>query len=142
MTERIEPLLTRLYPQADIPALLARLSARIAQTKARLRPAARPREMTETDVLLITYGASLRREGEAPLETLYDFAVRHLQGTFSAIHILPFFPYTSDDGFAVKDFYQVDPDLGTWEDIRRIGSRFELMVDSADQPYVLSKRLV
>jgi glycosidase len=129
MTERIERLLTQLYPQADIPALMTRLMARIAQTKARIPPMAPRSEMTESDVLLITYGASLRRGGEMPLQTLYEFAARHLQGFFSAIHILPFFPYTSDDGFAVKDFYQVDPDLGTWDDIRRIGARFELMVD-------------
>ncbi len=129
MTERIASLLARLYPQADVPALTLRLSARIEQTKARLN-AVLPRDaITEHDVLLITYGGTLRREGQAPLRTLYEFAFNYLQGMISAIHILPFFPYTSDDGFAVKDFYQVNPELGTWDDIRKIAQRFELMAD-------------
>ncbi|MFQ3647788.1 MAG: alpha-amylase family glycosyl hydrolase, partial [Anaerolinea sp.] len=129
MTERITSLLTRLYPQADIPTLTTRLIARIEQTKARIKPTPPRESIAEHDVLLITYGGSLRREGQAPLQTLYQFATKHLQGVISAIHILPFFPYTSDDGFAVKDFYQVNPDLGTWDDIRRIADRFELMAD-------------
>lgn len=58
-----------------------------------------------------------------------EFASGHLTDAFSTIHILPFFPYSSDDGFSVKDFFAVDPDLGSWEDIRRIGSNFKLMFD-------------
>lgn len=129
MTEQIASLLTRLYPQADIPALTNRLRARIEQTKARIGTPPRRDFVTERDALLITYGGSLRREGQAPLQTLYQFATKHLQDAISAIHILPFFPYTSDDGFAVKDFYQVNPELGTWDDIRQLAGRFELMVD-------------
>lgn len=84
---------------------------------------------SEKDVVLITYGDSLIKQGGVPLGVLHDFAGKHLRGVFSAIHILPFFPFSSDDGFSVKDFFAVDADLGTWEDVRRIGSDFKLMLD-------------
>ncbi len=129
MTEQLVSLLTRLYPHADIPSLTTRLRARIEQTKARIGTPASTDFVTEHDALLITYGGSLRRKGQAPLQTLYQFATTYLQDAISAIHILPFFPYTSDDGFAVKDFYRVNPELGTWDDIRQIAGRFDLMVD-------------
>lgn len=67
--------------------------------------------------------------GERPLEALEAFFTRHLADTVSGIHILPFFPYTSDDGFSIVDYKQVNPRLGSWEDIVRIGSRFRLMAD-------------
>ncbi len=85
---------------------------------------------SERDVVLITYGDSVRREGEAPLQTLHQFAKRRLDGIISTIHILPFFPYSSDDGFSVQDFYAVNPSLGTWDDVEAIGQDFALMVDA------------
>jgi sucrose phosphorylase len=45
------------------------------------------------------------------------------------VHILPFFPFTSDDGFAVTDYEQVNSKLGDWADINRIGDEFRLMSD-------------
>ncbi len=84
---------------------------------------------SEKDVVLITYGDSIRREGEAPLQTLHAFAREYLQGVISAVHFLPFFPWSSDDGFSVKDFMTIDPQLGDWEDVGRIGRDFDLMFD-------------
>lgn len=84
---------------------------------------------SEKDVVLITYGDNLRREGQAPLQTLYDFTCSRLKALFSAIHFLPFFPYSSDDGFSVMDFYAIDPKLGTWRDVTRFGEDFDLMFD-------------
>jgi len=84
---------------------------------------------SQEDVFLITYGDTLKKKGERPLETLYEFAVGQFKDVFSTIHILPFFPYSSDDGFSVMDFFTVNPELGTWEDIRRLGRDFQLMFD-------------
>jgi len=81
------------------------------------------------DVVLITYGDSITKEGEAPLKTLYNFSDKYFKGIFSTIHILPFFPFSSDDGFSVEDFYFVNPELGSWEDIKKIGTNFKLMFD-------------
>jgi sucrose phosphorylase len=60
---------------------------------------------------------------------LHDFLLRRLKGVINSVHILPFFPYTSDDGFAVSDFRAVNPQLGDWPDINRIADDFQLMSD-------------
>lgn len=85
--------------------------------------------MDHTDAILITYGDSLQSPGQKPLETLRDFADNKLRDTFSGIHILPFFPYSSDDGFSIIDYYEVNPELGSWKEIREIGSIFKIMSD-------------
>ena len=84
---------------------------------------------SERDALLITYGNSIVDGAHKPLDLLNDFLHRYLRGTLNSVHILPFFPYTSDDGFAVSDFRTVNPQLGDWPDINRIAADFTLMSD-------------
>ncbi|HGY57219.1 MAG TPA: sugar phosphorylase [Caldithrix abyssi] len=84
---------------------------------------------TEKDVILITYGDLITSPGEKPLQTLHKLSKAYLAGVFNNVHILPFFPYSSDRGFAVMDFEEVDPNLGTWEDILELKSEFKLMFD-------------
>lgn len=79
--------------------------------------------------VLISYADQVRQTGEVPLRTLHDFCAQHLRGVVSAVHLLPFFPSSSDDGFAVKDYRSVDPAYGTWDDIARMAADFELMFD-------------
>ncbi len=85
----------------------------------------------ESHILLITYGDTIYSDNpdEPPLQTLNHFLNQSLQGTISGVHILPFFPYSSDDGFSVIDYETVNPKLGTWEDIERITEHFDLMTD-------------
>ncbi|MCF8302487.1 MAG: sugar phosphorylase [Bacteroidales bacterium] len=83
----------------------------------------------ERDILLITYGDSIIEEGIKPLSTLADFLHKNLKDSLSTVHILPFFPYTSDDGFSVVDYFRVDPQLGDWDDIGTINRDFDLMMD-------------
>ncbi|BDZ72845.1 sucrose phosphorylase [Methylophaga marina] len=83
----------------------------------------------QTDIVLITYGNSVKKEGEAPLKTLYRFLNNEISGYINGVHILPFFPYCSDDGFAVMDYYEVNKALGDWEDIEAIASDYRLMAD-------------
>jgi len=84
---------------------------------------------SKEDVILITYGDSLKKEGINPLQVLSDFSKRYLKDSVSIIHILPFFPFSSDDGFSVIDFFKVNPELGNWEDIEELGQDFDLMFD-------------
>lgn len=84
---------------------------------------------SEKDVALITYGDTLNQLGEAPLCTLHKFANSFFKDVFSTIHILPFFPFSSDDGFSVMDFFSVNPQLGSWRDINKLGGDFRLMFD-------------
>jgi len=84
---------------------------------------------TEEDVILITYGDLIRHPDEKPLHTMKELLQKYLDGVFNTVHILPFFPYSSDRGFAVMDFEEVDPNLGTWEDLLELKSHFKLMFD-------------
>jgi glucosylglycerate phosphorylase len=86
-------------------------------------------ELTERDSILITYGDQLQSPGEKPLQTLGTFCNQYLQGVVNGIHILPFYPWTSDDGFSVVDYRQVDVALGDWKDIAVFGEHFRLMFD-------------
>jgi sucrose phosphorylase len=86
--------------------------------------------LTERDALLITYGDVLRAEGQTPLRTLAEFFDMHLTGIVSGVHLLPHFPFTSDDGFSVTDYLAVNPELGTWDDVVRLGGSFDLMFDA------------
>ncbi len=85
---------------------------------------------SEQDMVLITYGDIVESDGGTPLATLLKFIDACNQGAINTIHILPFFPYSSDRGFAIVDFRQVDPKLGTWNDIRSTKQRYDLMFDA------------
>ena len=86
-------------------------------------------DLTEKDAMLITYGDQVLCEGELPLQTLLRFGEQYLSGIISSMHLLPFFPWSSDDGFSVKDYRQVDPALGSWNDVEQLGKRFRMMYD-------------
>ncbi len=83
----------------------------------------------EKDVVLITYGDSIKTNGEMPLQTLHSFLNKNLKNQLSVVHILPFFPYSSDDGFSVIDFRKVNPELGNWDDVTDLNKDFDLMTD-------------
>lgn len=83
----------------------------------------------QEDVLLITYGDMIAHPGKSPLHVQYEFLKHHLADLISIVHLLPFFPYSSDDGFSVIDYLEVDPKLGTWEDVRRYNESFRVMYD-------------
>ena len=84
---------------------------------------------TEKDAVLITYGDLVVSEGRSPLATLSDFADVFFRGLVTTIHVLPFFPSSSDRGFSVISYEEVDPRLGSWEEIARLGRGFRLMFD-------------
>ncbi|MCA8998497.1 MAG: alpha-amylase [Planctomycetaceae bacterium] len=122
---RIQSHLRILYPESDI----ARLARDIAMLFDQRWQLDRTDLWSERDSLLITYGDSILREGEKPLQTLSHFLDESIQGAITAVHVLPFCPYSSDDGFAVIDYWQVDPELGTWDDLARIAETYRLMSD-------------
>jgi len=84
---------------------------------------------SEKDVILITYGDILHGEERSPLTTLSKFCDSFLEGTINTLHILPFFPFSSDKGFSIIDFGTVDPSLGTWDDIHKLKKHYNLMFD-------------
>ncbi len=84
----------------------------------------------QRDIFLITYPDIVRSGQATPLATLHAFLHDHLPRTFSFIHLLPFYPYSSDDGFSVIDYLQVDPKLGDWDDISHLAKDSRLMFDA------------
>jgi glycosidase len=86
--------------------------------------------LDQNDAVLITYGDQLQEDNEFPLQTLRRFLRKYVQDAIPGIHILPFFPYSSDEGFSIIDYRRVNPDLGGWKHIEAIASDFKLMVDA------------
>ena len=119
--------LSSLYGGDQAPQLLARVMK--IMDEYRLRIQVRDGELTERDSILITYGDQISAPGEKPLQTLKEFCEKKLVGVVGGIHFLPFYPWTSDDGFSVLDYRQVDPALGDWDDISAMQKHFRLMFD-------------
>ena len=84
---------------------------------------------SQRDVALITYGDSIVDGGSKPLKVLRDFCETWLGNCVTWVHILPFFPWTSDDGFSVLDYSSVNQALGDWNDISDIATDYRLMAD-------------
>jgi len=128
---RIRSLLSTIYDSETATALIPQLDRILNNYRERISPRRPPGEVfSQKDVILITYGDQIQAPNQPPLQTLGDFLNAHLEGLISGVHILPFYPYSSDDGFAVIDYRLVDPALGDWQDINRLGEHFDLMFDA------------
>jgi sucrose phosphorylase len=125
--ETVKQLLNDIYGEVSGRLAFERIRPLIEKFPVKERK--KPGYFSQEDVILITYGDSVKKEGQAPIATLHEFAVGHFEGAISGIHFLPFFPYSSDDGFSVIDFFEIDSALGTWGDVNAIGKDFELMFD-------------
>jgi len=88
------------------------------------------KQLSEKDAVLITYADTIRRKGQFPLETLDEFLSQNLADLINTIHILPFFPFSSDDGFAITNYYAVNPEFGSWQHIEQLSARYHLMFDA------------
>ncbi|MFW6223648.1 MAG: sugar phosphorylase, partial [Spirochaetota bacterium] len=146
MNERIYDLLSAIYgpdtgeaAAARVHELLLRYSERIERPSAAdgTSPAHEPSPepqggglpVTERDTIMITYGDQFRGPEGTPLSYLYRFLDEEAEGAVSGVHILPFWPYSSDDGFSIIDYRRVHPQMGDWSDIERIGEEYSLMAD-------------
>ncbi|MGF1525159.1 MAG: alpha-amylase family glycosyl hydrolase [Leptolyngbyaceae cyanobacterium] len=126
---QVTPLLSKVYPQAVVESLIERLFD-LLQPYLHQSGEENWRKWNHDNILMITYGDSIVSQDErSPLAVLAEFLETHLQDTITGVHILPFFPYTSDDGFAIVDYEKVNPELGDWPDVKRIAQHFNLMVD-------------
>lgn len=127
---RLADHLSFLYGEPVASSLIKRLETLLHQQLQ--RPIPRPSSalpFSERDVFLITYPDQIQSTGQRPLPLLNDWLDRRLSDLISGVHLLPFFPSSSDDGFSVIDYRAVDPAFGSWEDVARLASRYRLMVD-------------
>lgn len=126
--ETITDLIEKIYAGTFPEATFARLQADIATARETIK-LPRKAHWDEQDVVLITYADQFREAGKPTLSTFSRFYQQHLQSTFPLVHLLPFFPWSSDDGFSVIDYHQVDPQCGDWQDIARLHQETRLMFD-------------
>ncbi|MBG0787720.1 MAG: sugar phosphorylase, partial [Anaerolineaceae bacterium] len=121
-----------LYGDEQAAKLVERISGllqayRQAANPSRSEPLAR--KFNEEDVILIAYGDIVQDPPHPDLQTLGVFLDQHLVGQINSLHILPFFLYSSDDGFSVIDYRAIEPKLGTWEDFQGLAKSRKIMVD-------------
>lgn len=125
--------LTHLYgPRAD------EVQRRLTQHLAHFRPLlpARPVNRSagaptwsEKDQWVISYADSIVADDTPPLAVLHAFLQRYLGKRISGVHVLPFFPWSSDDGFSVIHYREVEPTLGQWSHVRALANHYDLMAD-------------
>ncbi len=130
--KKIQDLIAFLYGDEQKNKLTERLWQRLEafmRVYPHTRSGASQEQLSEKDVILITYADQFHELQRPPLQTLQTFLQEILGGTINGVHILPFYPYSSDDGFSVIDYRQVAPELGTWQDVSRLGENFRLMFD-------------
>jgi hypothetical protein len=127
IAERLKQRFDFIYKGNYPAALLEELESQINKTKSAIR--VNSVKWSEEDVVLITYGDSILSKHSNPLSALKKFLEQYLGETVSYVHILPFFPYSSDDGFSVIDYLSVNPDLGEWSDIEALKTDYKLMFD-------------
>ncbi len=133
MKEKIENLLKFVYGEETFNQISSGFETLLEKEglnlKAPSNSISKELPVDETDAIVITYGDQFHEKPLSPLKVLKKFMDKHLSGSVSGVHILPFSPYSSDDGFSVIDYRKVDPDLGSWEDIEKIASSYRLMAD-------------
>ncbi len=86
--------------------------------------------LDQRDAILITYADQVQEANSPTLQTLSRFLMKYAPSNISTVHILPFYPWSSDDGFSVKDYRAVEPGFGSWDDLEYLGRRFQLMFDA------------
>lgn len=135
LTDRLRGHLSRIYGEPWAGPTSERLAALLASFADSRPVASGVRDGSESlfderDVALIAYGDQVTEPGQTPLATLRGFLDRHTGGVVSGLHLLPHYPSTSDDGFAVADYAAVDPALGDWSDVEALASDYRLMLDA------------
>ncbi len=118
----------RLYGPNQTSALAAKVETLLERYSARNKTAG-PSFLSEQDVMLITYADNLQESDVPPLQTLGVFCRDRLREVISVVHLLPFFPYSSDDGFSIIDYRRVNPPNGDWADVVKLAENFDLCFD-------------
>ncbi|GHV86314.1 sucrose phosphorylase [Spirochaetia bacterium] len=121
----LEDTLVFLYGKERGTALFPRLLALLEEKRPRLPQRNNPpglSPISNKDALLISYGDMLSGDTGTGLSRLFRFLEKRNGGTFSYLHLLPFHPYSSDDGFSVIDYRRVDERFGSWDDLEKFGN--------------------
>lgn len=126
---RIETHLTVIYGEDGHDGLGDRLIDAMQLREHFFDPVPFTNHWSERDIAIITYGDSILPSEGAPFAELTRFLRGRLNDAISIVHVLPYFPWTSDDGFAVSDYDRVNPDLGDWSDLEALSQDYRIMSD-------------
>lgn len=131
LSDHLADQLTSVYTQLDRPELLELSEQLVSIMDVPSLEYHKPSHnyWDQSDSVLITYGDSLLESHEKPLRTLKKFLDNKIRSVINSVHILPFYPFTSDDGFSVMDYSSVNQSLGDWRDINHIAADYKLMAD-------------
>ena len=127
--EQLRKHLELLYAEQDVSGLVQQICELFEPIRSPSSAETARGAWTEQDCMLITYGDSIVSDDEPPLATLTRLLSDDCQACISNVHVLPFYPFSSDDGFSVIDYTAVREDLGDWSHIRALAADFRLMVD-------------
>ena len=86
-------------------------------------------KISEQTSLVISYGDNVYANNTNSIKVFQNFFKKNLSKYFSAVHFLPFYPSSSDSGFAVKDHYKIEKKIGSWSDIKKISKSSHVMAD-------------
>lgn len=125
MNNKLFAMLYHLYPNSDKETINTRLNELLSHYQSLNTIDA----LTHENTYLITYGDSIYSENEKTFKTLHRFLKNHVGTLIRDVHILPMFPYTSDDGFSVLDYREVNLDFGSFEDLKSMSKDYRLMYD-------------
>ncbi len=133
-SQQIRDHLNFVYDEAAAGYLFEQIQRRIEtfrQAHPALGQATPPAErLSQRDAIVITYGDQVSEPDKPALQSLADYLDAWLRGVVSGVHILPFYPYSSDDGFSVIDYTAINPGWGNWPDLQPIRASFRLMFDA------------
>ncbi len=127
LVNQIEVKLRKIYQAAYQPAYLKKMLACAENYSNNTRGSIDT--ISEKNVYLIAYGDSIFEKNKHPLQTLNEFLQEYAQDAITDVHLLPIFPSTSDDGFSVTDYKQIDEQLGDWDDVQKMSENFRVMLD-------------
>ncbi|EHK0944944.1 sugar phosphorylase [Citrobacter farmeri] len=128
VNQKIKRCLSNVYGDTWTALHNESLKMRIARSRKIINKRRKP-HWDESDVVLITYADQFHSEKEKPLPTFNQIWKHWFSSVFSHVHLLPFYPWSSDDGFSVIDYYQVAPGTGEWNDISDLNMSCRLMFD-------------
>lgn len=125
---KIKKLINHIYGESFSDAHLDVLLSKLEQAAIDITEK-RKSGWDEKDVVLITYADQFSAKGEKALPVFTRFYNEWLARTFSHVHLLPFYPWSSDDGFSVIDYHSVAPETGSWQDVAELKQSASLMFD-------------
>ncbi len=124
---KIESYLSSVYNEEEVDFLLSAINEIVDKYQ---QVSVGLKSITHKDVALITYGDQVQDSRRPHVSVLHDFLNEFGKEIITIVHVLPFYPYTSDDGFSVTDYYQVREDIGGWNEMKSLSTDYRLMYDA------------